>query len=52
MNMRSKCSLGRATRKAGRALTKGLNLGTRVVPQARRKAPKRLTTKLWLHGAV
>jgi len=52
MYMRSKCSLGRATRKAGRALTMGLKLGTRVVPQARRKAPKRLTTKQWLQGAM
>ena len=42
----------RATRKAGRALTKGLILGTKVVPTKTKVAPKRMTTSQWLQGAL
>ena len=42
----------KALRKAGRELTKGLALGTKVVPEKRKAKPQRMTTAQWLQGAL
>jgi len=52
MKRNSHAIQAKLTKKAGRNLTKGLALGTKVVPSKRKDAPQRMTTSQWLQGAL